>query len=319
MGSHDGRFPVIRQSSAVGAFVRRSADLVDQPRRPILTDTIRRMVIAAATEGPNWTDIMTAFGTVGAVVTAVGIALWTEWQSSRRIRAERRHATATLKEERRLAQEREQFAQAYAIQVVEGHRTDADEKARQTLGLNAPATTRSAVFLVDHGSFTITDIRAWLRNEDGSLEDSAGAVRRTGFTNLPEEVRRHWSSSLELATPKLLRPWDDGIVFVSKPFATGPLGPAADWSGFLPELRPLFPSYWIVQWTDQWGTRWEHQRGLAAAGPRRRTGAALTAGSPAAACHRGAGLGRRRSVVDGHVPRHCGQHAPDPVRLTDRR
>src|SRR4029077_2673102 len=111
MGSHDGRFPVIRQSSAVGAFVRRSADLVDQPRRPILTDTIRRMVIAAATEGPNWTDIMTAFGTVGAVVTAVGIALWTEWQSSRRIRAERRHATAILKEERRLAQEREQFAQ----------------------------------------------------------------------------------------------------------------------------------------------------------------------------------------------------------------
>jgi hypothetical protein len=96
------------------------------------------MVIAAATEGPNWTDFMTAFGTVGAVVAAVGIALWTEWQSSKRIRAERRHATATLKEERRLAQEREQFAQAYAIQVVEGHRTDSDEKARQTLGLNAP-------------------------------------------------------------------------------------------------------------------------------------------------------------------------------------
>jgi hypothetical protein len=219
------------------------------------------MVIAAAIDGPNWADVMTAFGTVGAVVAAVSIALGTEWQTSKRIRAERRHAAAILQGDRRLAQEREHLAQAYAIQVVEGYRTDTEEKARQTLGLNAPATTRSAVFLVNHGSFTITDIRAWLRNEDGSLEEAAGAQRRTGFTNLPEEVRRHWSSSLELATPTLLKPWDDGIAFMSKQFATGQLGPAAEWSGFLPELRPLFPSYWIVQWTDQWGTRWEHQRG----------------------------------------------------------
>jgi hypothetical protein len=219
------------------------------------------MVIAAATEGPNWTDVMTAFGTVGAVIAAVGIALWTEWQSSKRIRAERKHAAATLNEERRLAQVREQLAQAYAIQVVEGHRTDTEEKAIQTLGPNAPASTRSAVFLVNHGSFTITDIRAWLRNEDGSLEESASAGRRTGFNNLPEEIRRHWSSSLELATATLLRPWDDGIVFVSKPFGTGPFGPAAEWSWLVPGLRPLFPSYWIVHWTDQWGTRWEHQRG----------------------------------------------------------
>jgi hypothetical protein len=59
--------------------------------------------------------------------------------------------------------------------------------------------------------------------------------------------------------------------------------------------------------------------GLAAAGPRRRTGAALTAGSLAAACHRGAGLGRR--AVSCRWPRSQALWPTrlDPVRLTDRR
>ena len=38
------------------------------------------MTVVAAPGGPGWTDILTAIGTVGAVIAAVGIALWTQWR-----------------------------------------------------------------------------------------------------------------------------------------------------------------------------------------------------------------------------------------------
>jgi hypothetical protein len=45
------------------------------------------VILVPVPDGPNWTDIMTAFGTVGAVIAAVGIALWTELRSRRHERA----------------------------------------------------------------------------------------------------------------------------------------------------------------------------------------------------------------------------------------
>jgi len=131
---------------------------------------------AVTAGGPGWTDILTAIGTVGAVMAAVGIALWTEWRSDKRIRAEhnrsdrllreeRERAAAAIEEERRLAQEREQLAQAYAVQVVEGYRAAGP---LQESGGRSLTETQSGVFLVNHGSFTITDVRAWFFHQDGN-------------------------------------------------------------------------------------------------------------------------------------------------------
>jgi hypothetical protein len=77
---------------------------------------------------------MTAFGTVGAVIAAVGIALWTEWRSGRRLKderarsdrqlaEERAHSRAQIEEERQIALEREQAAEAHAVQVVRNVRS----------------------------------------------------------------------------------------------------------------------------------------------------------------------------------------------------
>src|SRR5262245_812046 len=121
--------------------------------------------VSNAPAGPNWTDILTAIGTVATALVAVGIALWTERRSERRIRGERaQHKTAIeeeraysrtqieeeralqkialageralqkvalederaygraeVEEERRVALEREQLAQAHAVQVVFSH------------------------------------------------------------------------------------------------------------------------------------------------------------------------------------------------------
>ena len=84
------------------------------------------IIVASST---SWPDIMTAFGTVGAVVAAVGIALWAERRSDGRLTAERKrsdrlladeraHSRAEIEEERRIGQEREQLAEAYAVQIA---------------------------------------------------------------------------------------------------------------------------------------------------------------------------------------------------------
>ena len=100
------------------------------------------MTLAAmgAAGGPSWTDILTGIGTVGAVIVALGIALYTDWRAGGRIKAEhdrsdrvlaeerersraaledeRAYGRAQLEEERLLARKREQLAGAYAVQVV---------------------------------------------------------------------------------------------------------------------------------------------------------------------------------------------------------
>jgi ADP-ribosylglycohydrolase len=87
------------------------------------------LIAAPAADFPSWTEVVTAIGTVGVAVAAVGIALWTEWRSGKRLEAEHQRSDRMLKEERarskeeideerRGAREREQLAQAYAVQVV---------------------------------------------------------------------------------------------------------------------------------------------------------------------------------------------------------
>jgi hypothetical protein len=72
---------------------------------------------------------MTAIGTVAVAVVAVGVALFAEWRAGKRVAAERAHGDERLREERersdkqiaeerRIAQEREQLAEAYAVQVT---------------------------------------------------------------------------------------------------------------------------------------------------------------------------------------------------------
>ncbi len=115
--------------------------------------------------GTSWPDIMTAFRTVGAVVVAVGIALWTEWRSGRKLKGElgrsdrlfaeeREHNRAQIEEEHRVARERDQLAEAYAVQVVPA-------EVRIRLGAEQEADGRRlAVIIVNRGSFTITRIHA---------------------------------------------------------------------------------------------------------------------------------------------------------------
>jgi hypothetical protein len=228
------------------------------------------MLIAAPTAtGPGWTDILTAIGTVGAVVAAVGIALWTEFRSGERIKAEhersdrllrhereraasdlaeqREHEKAAIEEERRLAVQREQLAEAYAVQVVLAERAGGTEAA--AYGNPTPSgTTELAVMVVNTGSYTITEVdaRFCLGSGSGDLVFSARSKRLTGYKEISERLRYGWAASAEHALDGVLTPRDAGVRFES----------------YTVPVAALSDPYPVVRWTDRWGTRWEHKKGV---------------------------------------------------------
>jgi hypothetical protein len=219
-------------------------------------------MVNATAGGPTWTDIMTAFGTVGAVMAALGIALWTEWRAGKRIREEhersdrllsqereraaselaqqREHEQTALAEERRLTLGREQLAEAYAVQVVSAERVTDKTKARSTPYI----TKRIAVIVVNRGSYTITRVEArfWI---SGHAMGHRTFDRWSGFQALPEALREGWTRAPEHGMYGVLAPWDGGFRFESDD--------TESW-----QLENPVP---IVRWIDRWGTHWEHKRG----------------------------------------------------------
>jgi hypothetical protein len=246
-------------------------------------------IAAGATGGPGWTDILTAIGTVGAVVVAVGIALWTERRSGRRIKAEhersdkvlreerelaaatlagqREHAAAELTEqrlhersavederehgrkqleqERRLAREREQYAEAHAVQVAFGD-TAPDGKVRDNMGDLKPVEVRAlAAIVVNRSSSTITRVEAQFCLGNSMISHHR-YERVSGFQQVPDKLREGYRPSPERMMSGVLTPFDIGIRFETDEI----------------HERHLAGPYPVVRWTDRWGARWEHKRGV---------------------------------------------------------
>lgn len=203
------------------------------------------MTIAAA-GGPSWTDILTAIGTVGAVIVAVGIALWGERRSGKRIADERTHSRTQLEEERRIVREREQLAQAYAVQVTSGE---------QAVGRGGPVARgegvqaevkRLAVIVLNHGSFTITRVDAQLCLGGNSMQPYHSSRRFGVSDEIPPDVVGSFSTFPGRAMSGVLTPFDRGIRFETDDI----------------HERHLVMPYPVVRWMDHWGTTWEHKRGV---------------------------------------------------------
>ena len=196
--------------------------------------------------GPGVTDILTAVGTVGAVIVAVWIALWTEWRSDKRIKSERErsdgllaeqreHERAALEEERRLALEREQEAAANAVQV-----------ALVADGPGDDHTWMLAVLVVNHSPFVITGVDARFHTIGQHLIDPDMREKVPGSHRLDFKLVQGMSGLAEaLADTGTLGPWDDGIRFQSGSLDTSQAAGA----------------YPVARWTDRWGVRWEYLRG----------------------------------------------------------
>jgi hypothetical protein len=215
---------------------------------------------------------MTAFGTVGAVIVAVGIALWTERRSDGRLKDqqkrsderladerrltattlaeqraheraavddERAHGRAQLEEERWLAGEREQFAQASAVQV--------QLASKRTAG-QSPGDTKFkqlAAFVKNRGDFIIRNVEVvFSLGPNGPRVDAMTSERVAPVSDDPR-LRNGFEASVELLGREVLAPWDVGLRFES------PVVPVRDLAG----------PYVVARWEDRWGTVWELGRG----------------------------------------------------------
>lgn len=202
------------------------------------------MTVAA---GPDWATIMTAIGTVAVAVVAVGVALFAEWRADKRVAAERAHgderlreererSDARLAEERRLFQEREQLAEASAVQITlfkSYPHGEGQDEARRLI-----------VAIVNHGGQTITRVEVRFSPDGASVIPAHKQERRDVNPNLSSVA-----SLVPLAEARTfsdrLTPWDAGITA-----DTDPIG-----------VQRLTDPRVIVRWTDRWGARWEHKRG----------------------------------------------------------
>lgn len=210
---------------------------------------------------------MTAIGTVGAVIVAVGIALWSERRSDKRLKEERArndwtlaeqqerakaaiederaYGHAQLEEERRIAREREHLAQAYAVQVVLSQRPG-KSTGRDQYGDATPSHVwQLTAIIVNHGQYTISRLEVQFCLAGNNLTPHHRYERVPGFDGLPKEPRRGDRAGPELPLRGVLTPFDKGIFFE------------------IDEIHEdhLVSPYPIVRWVDQWGTWWEDKRG----------------------------------------------------------
>jgi hypothetical protein len=175
-----------------------------------------------------WTDVVTALGTAGAAIGAVAIAGWSGWQANRRIEWDR---VRSLK--------REQFTEAYAVQVVQGERPAPDQSATD------PSELVLVAIVVNKGSYTITDVEVKFRLDGESLLPTATNERMWSFKDLPEGLYKDGDIAQEQAMAGVLTPWDAGMRSVSPPV----------------DVRRLKAHYALVRWTDRWDQRWQQRLG----------------------------------------------------------
>jgi hypothetical protein len=104
---------------------------------------------------------------------------------------------------------------------------------------------RLAAMVVNRGAYTITRIEAQFCLGN-SMQGHHGYKRVTGFEQVPEILRAGYYPSPERAVSGVLTPFDAGIRFETDNI----------------HERHLASPYPVVRWTDRWGTRWEHKRGV---------------------------------------------------------
>jgi hypothetical protein len=170
----------------------------------------------ARPSGPIDWDQWTAIGTL-ALATVTLVTLIASMISAR-------NADSKVRAERQAAQLREQFAEAYAVQVIFGGKV---------------------TIVVNTSKYTITGIEGRMRLKDGTINEFATKERLLNLQALDAELRAGSSAAVEsVSRPNLLTPYDTGLRLITSPASVSLAG-----------------GYPIVRWTDRWGTRWEHRLG----------------------------------------------------------
>jgi hypothetical protein len=206
---------------------------------------------------------MTAFGTVGAVVAAVGISVVsarnaTKLANDERDKADARlnrqiqHSDAQLAAERADANDRmqrqfdkmeemEQRSEAAAVVVLEGQLSA--EPSRSVASDRKDPPGRPAVLIVNRSKYAVMDVAARLAVQGQSTVE-LGKRRRLGDLDVFPE---HWTAEFTGMLGEL-------------PAALAP-GSAIRFEGDNMPDSMLRTSFVMVRWIDRWDNCWEYRRG----------------------------------------------------------
>jgi hypothetical protein len=210
------------------------------------------------TLAPGVTDWLTGVGTVAVAVVAVGAALYAERRADRRVVDERRHAAtvlveerkaaderllrqmehsdAQLRQERQQAQEAEQRAQAWAVEVLPGKASDRQD------------ASSISVLVGNLGIRTITRVEAKFSPDGKQLV----APKRS------ERVRPQSGPVTVTFNPVFVPP--DGKFSAAYSGVLTPGHHIRFWSSEIADEFLSVP-YPVVRWSDWLGQRWEHKKG----------------------------------------------------------
>lgn len=161
------------------------------------------------------------------------------------LKEELAHADAKLAEEHRIAREREQWAEAYAVGVTAAQMSPEAFGSRITSQPDVPIACPVAI-VVNRGHYAITDVHAQFRAGAGDLTAYGRTEHFSSWCNLAGGITEGVTGPERNLSPTTLTPADAGLRFSEDARA----------------LRYLAGSYPIVRWRDRWGTRWENKQGV---------------------------------------------------------
>jgi hypothetical protein len=220
----------------------------------------------------EWTGVGTvllAVVTVCAVLSTIAITRQDRKRADKRFASEQARHETEVAEERQLADarlktqhdqseeqfrteqwrmtEREQYTEAYAVQVTVGELTTATGPT-DAYGDSGEATAkRLAALVVNRGQYAITRVTAQFSPDGRSLTSPSRVVRiPASFESLPKELRGNFGPLQDKrGHGDTLAPWDAGMRFESDDVG----------------VRHVAGPYFVVRWVDRWGTNWEHKHG----------------------------------------------------------
>jgi hypothetical protein len=195
--------------------------------------TLRGMATTIAS-GPDWATVVAAFGTVGAVIAAVGIAVWSSLATK-----------SQLQKQRDEAQELEQRSQAAAVEVI-AFRT---KPGKNVISNRKNPSGRPVLIVVNRGKYAITDLDVRLCPDGQSV---------IAFPSSGISIREHQVDPAALP-PNWIK---DSVGRLGEAYSdTIAPGAATRFEGDPQPVSVLRTSYPIARWRDRWGNCWEYNKG----------------------------------------------------------
>lgn len=223
---------------------------------------IRTPIAIAITSGPDWATIMTAFGTVGAVIAAVWIAIASARKTNKLVAAERVHSDDQLRKQ-----------QQHSDEQLETERAAADARLQKQFSNAEELDQRGDAAAVEVSAFRLTPSTGFKDDPENPSGRPAVIVVNKGksaITNVTVVLSPDGRSTVPLSRFKNLvdlgvfpTHFTEDVIGVLGEVYGGTIAPGAAmrFEGDDILVDTLRTSFAIVRWIDRWADCWEYRQG----------------------------------------------------------